>query len=374
MDNGLVHSKSGKPVALVYGKEAYMWEKALNYLVVLSEFFEVHANVLDVALAPEFSFVIQHNCSYGAKFNALLRSAKVFVGLGFPYEGPAPLEAIANGVIFLNPVFKTPHSRNNTKFFADKPTSREVSQHRKRCCVVSCLCAACLRLFTLRLCWRCCISAFAVPDLLLHHQHQNRSAEYCELTSQQPYLERYVGEPYTYLIETDNPDQIRQTVRRLMSQKKKLHTEIQQQTMLFEHILGGTIVRSCADTCIEISPQIRSQTNSTYLNKRLLDVPSPSNPYTVSAPLMFCAPEHFTSVNHYRVLESLLPDDIRCNRIESVSNPAAPYWDPTTRSCVFQADRLLFDCTARLADAQMQRICPCQVGLPGQVALCVDCV
>lgn len=28
---------------------------------------------------------------------------KVFVGLGRPYEGPAALEAIANGAVFLNP-------------------------------------------------------------------------------------------------------------------------------------------------------------------------------------------------------------------------------------------------------------------------------
>ena len=29
-------------------------------------------------------------------------SNQVFIGLGFPYEGPAPLEAIAQGCIFLN--------------------------------------------------------------------------------------------------------------------------------------------------------------------------------------------------------------------------------------------------------------------------------
>ena len=28
---------------------------------------------------------------------------QVFVGLGFPYEGPAPLEAIASGCFFINP-------------------------------------------------------------------------------------------------------------------------------------------------------------------------------------------------------------------------------------------------------------------------------
>ena len=27
----------------------------------------------------------------------------MFVGLGFPFEGPAPLEAIASGAVFLNP-------------------------------------------------------------------------------------------------------------------------------------------------------------------------------------------------------------------------------------------------------------------------------
>jgi hypothetical protein len=51
---------------------------------------------------------------------------QVFVGLGFPYEGPAPLEAIANGAIFINPKFPVPHSSKNTPFFKGKPTAREV--------------------------------------------------------------------------------------------------------------------------------------------------------------------------------------------------------------------------------------------------------
>ena len=51
---------------------------------------------------------------------------QIFVGLGFPYEGPAPLEAIANGAVFLNPRFTPAHSSKNTKFFKGKPTQREV--------------------------------------------------------------------------------------------------------------------------------------------------------------------------------------------------------------------------------------------------------
>lgn len=46
-----------------------------------------------------------------------LKSFQVFVGLGFPYEGPAPLEAIANGAVFLNPVFDVPKDSLNTPFF-----------------------------------------------------------------------------------------------------------------------------------------------------------------------------------------------------------------------------------------------------------------
>ena len=81
---------------------------------------------------------------------------QVFIGLGFPYEGPAPLEAIAQGCIFLNAKvtreiaqffsrvntsvlvtnyhgmflafqFDPPHNRINTEFFKLKPTLREVS-------------------------------------------------------------------------------------------------------------------------------------------------------------------------------------------------------------------------------------------------------
>ena len=51
---------------------------------------------------------------------------KLFIGLGFPYEGPAPLEAIAHGCVFINPKFTPPHNSLNTKFFVGKPTLRQV--------------------------------------------------------------------------------------------------------------------------------------------------------------------------------------------------------------------------------------------------------
>ena len=51
---------------------------------------------------------------------------QLFVGLGFPYEGPAPLEAIAQGCIFINAKFNPPQNSENTMFFKGKPTLRKV--------------------------------------------------------------------------------------------------------------------------------------------------------------------------------------------------------------------------------------------------------
>lgn len=52
---------------------------------------------------------------------------QVFVGLGFPYEGPAPIEAIALGCVFLQPRLHPPHSADNNNFYKGKPTSRKVN-------------------------------------------------------------------------------------------------------------------------------------------------------------------------------------------------------------------------------------------------------
>ncbi|CAH8470078.1 unnamed protein product [Heterobilharzia americana] len=150
-----------KPIALVYGKENYMWIGRTNYLKILSDYFELHGNVWgNNEDLPKFVHI--HQLQYGQSYLQLLSKAQVMIGLGFPYEGPGPLEAIANGIIFLNPRFNPPHSRSNQKFFRDKPTSRS-------------------------------------------------------LTSQHPYIENYIGEPYSYLIDMENETQIRSTVEQLLT-------------------------------------------------------------------------------------------------------------------------------------------------------------
>lgn len=47
-------------------------------------------------------YIVNHGILKGDELKKLLKKSKIFIGLGFPYEGPAPLEAIASGCVFLN--------------------------------------------------------------------------------------------------------------------------------------------------------------------------------------------------------------------------------------------------------------------------------
>uniref|UniRef100_A0AAY4BXM3 alpha-1,6-mannosyl-glycoprotein 6-beta-N-acetylglucosaminyltransferase n=1 Tax=Denticeps clupeoides TaxID=299321 RepID=A0AAY4BXM3_9TELE len=119
-------------MAVVYGKEPSMWKGKEKFLAILHRYMEIHGTVYYEAQRPPEvpAFVKNHGLLPQQELQQLLRKAKLFIGFGFPYEGPAPLEAIANGCIFLQPKFQPSHSSLNHEFFRGKPTSRQVSsQH-----------------------------------------------------------------------------------------------------------------------------------------------------------------------------------------------------------------------------------------------------
>ncbi|KAM5126434.1 alpha-1,6-mannosylglycoprotein 6-beta-N-acetylglucosaminyltransferase A-like, partial [Callospermophilus lateralis] len=103
----------------------YLSENRKIYLDIIHTYMEVHATVYGSSTKNISSYVKNHGILSGRDLQFLLRETKLFVGLGFPYEGPAPLEAIANGCAFLNPKFNPPKSSKNTDFFIGKPTLRE---------------------------------------------------------------------------------------------------------------------------------------------------------------------------------------------------------------------------------------------------------
>lgn len=103
-----------------------MWKNADALLKQVAKFSQLHATVADVKDLSNYT-VVNHGLLSGYDFQSLLRRVKIFLGLGFPLEGPAPLEAVANGAVFLNPKFIPAKSRKSYEFFKDKPTLREVS-------------------------------------------------------------------------------------------------------------------------------------------------------------------------------------------------------------------------------------------------------
>ncbi|XP_047193426.1 alpha-1,6-mannosylglycoprotein 6-beta-N-acetylglucosaminyltransferase A isoform X2 [Scophthalmus maximus] len=123
-----LNSTKRRNQALVYGKSSKFWEGKEAYLDVIHKYLEIHGTADNSTLIP--SYVKNHGIIKGTEVQTLLRQSKVFVGMSFPYEGPAPLEALANGCAFLNPRLRPPQSRLNSEFFKGKPNIREVtSQH-----------------------------------------------------------------------------------------------------------------------------------------------------------------------------------------------------------------------------------------------------
>nr|CDJ86800.1 GLY-2 [Haemonchus contortus] len=154
-----------RPLSLVYGKEKYMWTESEPVIEVLKSLTEVHATVADLKNANESVFleIVNHGFLNTTEIAALLKSVNIFVGLGFPFEGPAPLEAVAHGAVFINPKFEPPKNRLNTPFFRDKPTLRE-------------------------------------------------------FTSQSPYMER-IGAPHVYTVNFNNTDELRNAIIKALSRE-----------------------------------------------------------------------------------------------------------------------------------------------------------
>uniref|UniRef100_A0A674PMW8 alpha-1,6-mannosyl-glycoprotein 6-beta-N-acetylglucosaminyltransferase n=1 Tax=Takifugu rubripes TaxID=31033 RepID=A0A674PMW8_TAKRU len=150
--------------SLVYGKVDNFWKDKKKYLDTIHNYMEVHGTVHGTSTVHVPSYVKNHGILSGRDLQFLLRETKLFVGLSFPYEGPAPLEAIANGCAFLNPKFNPPKSSKNTDFFKGKPTLRE-------------------------------------------------------LTSQHPYAEVYIGQPHVWTVDIENSAEVEKAIRSILSQK-----------------------------------------------------------------------------------------------------------------------------------------------------------
>jgi len=306
-----------KPIALVYGKDVKMWQnhKQIAFLDIVRKYFEVHATVGDGGQNKETikyalpSYVINHGVLKGSQLQELLKKAKVFVGLGFPYEGPAPLEAIASGCFFINVKLDPPVGRLNSPFFKSKPTDRE-------------------------------------------------------LTSQHPYAERFIGQPYVYTVDVTKEKEVDEAV-------KEISTKTVQPYLPFEFTHEGMLERLHAFTkhhqfcndgqTKEIWPPLSSL--QTFSSK-----PGQSCDHVCEQKGLICEPAYFTHINNIKSFNG------KCEQFKhqtSLVAPAVKLISDTEVQCFLQNEKQLFSCVSK--EAFISRICPCRDYVKGQTALCKDC-
>uniref|UniRef100_A0A3P8UUM6 alpha-1,6-mannosyl-glycoprotein 6-beta-N-acetylglucosaminyltransferase n=1 Tax=Cynoglossus semilaevis TaxID=244447 RepID=A0A3P8UUM6_CYNSE len=319
-------------MAVVYGKEASMWKGKEGFLQILNRYMEVHGTVYyETQRPPEVpAFVKNHGLLPQHELQQLLRKAKLFIGFGFPYEGPAPLEAIANGCVFLQPKFNPPHSSLNHEFFRGKPTSREVS-------------------------------------------------------SQHPYAEQYIGRPHVMTVDYNNSVEFDSAIREIMRTKvepflpyeytcegmlERVHAYIQHQGFAAgSRTTGPLFVALSNTTALGWSPSVAAPPVWPPLSslRLLVSQEGQSCVEACQSSGFTCEPAHFRFINNK---EALL--EVQCEVVDSEINHILPAFSVLRQECGLQREPLLFSCAGH--SPKFRRLCPCRDFRPGQVALCTDCL
>ncbi|XP_062886856.1 alpha-1,6-mannosylglycoprotein 6-beta-N-acetylglucosaminyltransferase B isoform X4 [Mobula hypostoma] len=344
-----IQSSKVNNMAVVYGKDPNMWKGKAKYLEVINRYMEIHGTVYyETHWPPEMPvFVKNHGLLPQHELQRLLRKAKLFIGLGFPYEGPAPLEAIANGCIFLQPRFNPPHNSKNNEFFRGKPTSREVS-------------------------------------------------------SQHPYTEYFIGKPHVWTVDYNNTEELAAVVRTISVTKvepylpyeftcegmlERVHAYIQHQNLCetvfpsFPQNYSRLFTSSPNNTSLFIFPQnVTGIFWSPNTNKLLTWPPISSMQLQVSATAqscteacqehgLICEPTFFQFVNNKIIFERF---QFVCDSIESEANHLYPAFEEIAQDCYLQKQVLLFSCAGH--HPKFRRLCPCRDFRKEQVALCKGCL
>ncbi|NXD10642.1 MGT5B acetylglucosaminyltransferase, partial [Nothocercus nigrocapillus] len=351
-----IKSNKVSNMAVVYGKEASIWKGKEKFLAILNKYMEIHGTVYyETQRPPEVpAFVKNHGLLPQHEFQQLLRKAKLFIGFGFPYEGPAPLEAIANGCVFLQARFNPPHSSLNHEFFRGKPTSREASR------------AAC-----------------------------------GEVSSQHPYAEAFIGKPHVWTVDYNNSEEFEAAVKAIMSTQvdpylpyeytcegmlERIHAYVQHQV---GHFVLHQMPQGALGDEAGGDPEIQGRWEQGSSGEEVLETPmgAPKVPalhlfrlgwlsegrHTCSETCqrrgLVCEPTFFRLLN---TKDAFLQLSIACDSTEAEMNHLYPAVAEGARECYLQKEPLLFSCAG--SNSKYRRLCPCRDYRKGQVALCRDCL
>uniref|UniRef100_A0A7E4USP5 alpha-1,6-mannosyl-glycoprotein 6-beta-N-acetylglucosaminyltransferase n=1 Tax=Panagrellus redivivus TaxID=6233 RepID=A0A7E4USP5_PANRE len=276
---------------LVYGKEEYMWKDANATLETVRKFTEIDATVADAANFMKEKGVHNLGLLSGRDLHTQLRKSKVFLGLGFPVEGPAPLEAISNGAIFINHRFNESKSRMTWWFFVDKPTLRK-------------------------------------------------------LTSQNPYMERFVGEPWVITVDVFNQTELKSAYEKAMATEVKPY--LPREFSFIGMLERVDIILTKHDYC-SLGPSSYPPWDSA----KIIVAPEGQNCQDAcAAKELRCERTFFRRINNEAYVQGLTEN---CTHpVESQPVPYAP-----TSTCILQSDLQLFSCATE-PPSNVRRICPCR--------------
>ena len=317
-----------KPMALLYAKDAeyiHLLKETVRYLEIISEYFEIHATVGRNADRLKFvnSSIINHGSVTSNEVQRLLSRSKLFIGVGFPYEGPGPLEAMAQGAVYIQPKFARPDSRLVTNFLRFKPTLRE-------------------------------------------------------MTSQHPYMEDFVGAPYCYTVNMNDHATLRTTLTKIKHMQRlpgKIPKEFSARGML-ERVYVTTSKMDFCDPHAERWPPVSSM--RVYMGEE-----GKSCRDTCMSQGLMCERSFFDQINSVPLLEkhgvatSGVPG---CNVVKRVVVLHAPSVDLKAGVCYVQADIRAYSCMHKpggggVGDAySVRRLCPCRDYEDGQTAICRNCL
>uniref|UniRef100_H2YVW6 alpha-1,6-mannosyl-glycoprotein 6-beta-N-acetylglucosaminyltransferase n=1 Tax=Ciona savignyi TaxID=51511 RepID=H2YVW6_CIOSA len=336
-----------RQIALLYGKRPSVLNgrNKLRFIDLVNQHFnETHAtmyvnvrNKKGVEMYESIpDYVINHRNLGQEEFRRLLRKARVYVGLGFPVDGPAALEAIASGVVYLNPRFANPRP------VADKkPTNRK-------------------------------------------------------LTSQNPYAETRIGEPHVYTIDIRNLTHVEQVLGSIKGMPRppplvtheftavgfleRLHAYLENQNFCPNE------VQTLANSGLTWRRNKKQWPPKSVLKVKLSEK-GESCTMACSRHKLVCERSLFNDVNNEKLFNTLgsncrgvkqiLPlEELEIYRRRLVyGKPEPPCHAPSistfTSQCLLQTDKLLFSC-ACAPPTDVQRICPCRE-YGDQIALCVGC-
>ncbi|XP_076818912.1 alpha-1,6-mannosylglycoprotein 6-beta-N-acetylglucosaminyltransferase A-like [Clavelina lepadiformis] len=335
-----------KSIALLYGKRTEILDGGakLKYIDKIYKYFdEMHATMWRKDKGDEYdvipNYVINHKNMEQSAFLDLLDKASVYVGVGTPVEGPAALEAIAKGVVFLNPKFNPP--RHVTQ---GKPTART-------------------------------------------------------LTSQNPYAENRIGKPHVYTINIRNLTDIEVALKKIKeSPRPKPYVPHEFTRLGFLERVNAYIENQ--DFCSETLRTHSQNAKVIWIAEKKRWPPKSSLQIRLSNPGesctaactrhdLICERNFFQDINStlgFRLRRQPCPSErtifplqeyhqIRKRIFSSeFAIPChAPSYDAREEECLLQSDELLYSCACTPPIA-VSRLCPCREVNPRQTALCDSCL